>query len=481
VLTAVEVAPPARTVVVKVLPAGAHRGEPGAHARVLRESPAVFADEHLVSQAFSPYPVADGRLLMFQEVAGNGLRQTRPLRALAGKDFTRTCAEVVRGLLTQWNTAERQQLSQRMEASAFLRAQLDAAWEAGGTVKAFGERARLVGGRPWIRVDGRVLPNPYLMVEGGHRDLPDPEVSVLVGLGHRDLHLDNVVVPMRHGEVQVHQYRLIDLSTAGGDVPLTGDVAMMMLSALAPVVREPMSPGLQRALLGYVVGPLAEHLAHIPPQVADRVDCIRDTAAQIMSRWQDPWRDQFLLSLHATALIFTAFTDLGEAGRNWYMRLAAHAGGQFLTGRGVSPGVGQADSSDADPPLPPQGPASGPVGGSVSDSGPPPAGGSAGGGLSPRKRVVLALEAVPAMADVHSREAVLRLLPAELTSSMPRSPVTRVDLLGVVDTCLQFPDGLGRLWEAVCLVDPGTQAREALAGALAQFPGFRRAEGDDRE
>jgi hypothetical protein len=102
------------------------------------------------------------------------------------------------------------------------------------------------------------------------------------------------------------------------------------------------------------------------------------------------------------------------------------------------------------------------------------------GGLSKRRRLVLVLETVPAMADLHSREAVLRLLPAEVKSSMPRSPVTRVDLLGVVDTCLQFPDGLSRLWEALCLVDPGTQARGALAGVLAEFPSFHRAANEDR-
>jgi hypothetical protein len=481
-LAAVEVAPPVRTVVVKVLPAGAHRTEPGAHARALRDSPAGFAAEHMVGQAFPPFPVPDGRLLMFQEVGGNGLGQTVPLRSLAGEDFTRACAEVVRGLLTQWNTAERQRSPRRMRASAFLQAELEATWYGGGTVQAWGERSQFVGRRPWVRVDGDVLPNPYLMVEGGHAALPDPEVSVLAGFAHRDLHLDNILVPLRHGEVQAGRYRLIDLSGATSDAPLTGDVAMMMLSALAPVVREPLPSVQQLALLRYVVSPRHEHLALIPPQVVAHIDCIRDTAAAIMSRWQDPWRDQFLLSVHATALIFTSFDDLGEAGRNWYMRLAAHAGGQFLAARGAGPTVEQAGVSSLGALHAVEPPAPVPAGRSASEEGqllPMPAE-DPRGGLSPRRRLVLVLETVPAMADLHSREAVLRLLPTEVKSSMPRSPVTRVDLLGVVDTCLQFPDGLSRLWEALCLVDPGTQARGVLAGVLAEFPSFRPADNDDR-
>jgi hypothetical protein len=435
----------------------------------------------MVGQAFPPFPVPDGRLLMFQEVGGNGLGQTVPLRSLSGEDFTRTCAEVVRGLLTQWNTAERQRSPRRMRTSAFLQAELEAVWSGSGTVQARGERSQFVGGRPWVRVDGGVLPNPYLMVEGGHAALPDLEVSVLAGFAHRDLHLDNILVPLRHGEVQASQYRLIDLSGATPDAPLTGDVAMMMLSALAPVVREPMPSVQQLALLRYVVNPRQEHLAQIPPQVVARVDCIRDTAAAVMGRWQDPWRDQFLLSVHATALIFTSFDDLGEAGRSWYMRLAAHAGGQFLAARGAAP-VGQTGGSSTVAPHAVEPSAPIPAVRSASEEGqllPTPAE-DRRGGLSKRRRLVLVLETVPAMADLHSREAVLRLLPAEVKSSMPRSPVTRVDLLGVVDTCLQFPDGLSHLWEALCLVDPGTQARGALAGVLAEFPSFHRAANEDR-
>lgn len=474
VLLAVEVAPPARTVVVKLLPAGVYRDEPRSHSRAVRSSPAGFAAAHLVGQPFAPYPVSDGRVLMFQDAADNGLRHTAPLGSLSGAEFTEACAQVVRGLLTHWNPADHARPPRRMRASAFLRTELGSAWSGGGSVRAWEQRSWPGGGRPWVCVDGLMLPNPYLMVDG-HGGLSDPEISVMTGLAHRDLHLENVLVPRSRGAVRGDRYRLIDLSSFDADAALSGDIATMLLSALAPVVREPMPAAQQRALLGYIVDPRAEHAQAIPPHVAQRIDCVRDTAAEVMRHWLDPWTDQFLLSVHATSLIFTSFTDLGPVGRDWYMRLAAHAGGQFLTSRGVTPPEADNMISSADPPAEDGFTAHSPRKEIAAVPPPQAASGSAvkgRGRANGRWRVVLALEAVPAMADPQSRAAVLRLLPAEVTTSMPRSPVTRVDLLGVVDTCMQFPQGLAGLWEAVCLVDPGTQARNALGDILAEMPDF---------
>ncbi|MFD8863353.1 hypothetical protein ACFV1F_02905 [Streptomyces sp. NPDC059590] len=93
-------------------------------------------------------------------------------------------------------------------------------------------------------------------------------------------------------------------------------------------------------------------------------------------------------------------------------------------------------------------------------------------GLDRRRRLVLALEAVPVMADPAARGQVLALLPPEIHGSLPRSPITRVDLVGVVETCLAFPGGLTLLWQAVEMVDSGSYALRELAEALAEMPGF---------
>lgn len=512
-LQALQIAPPARVVVLKILPAGALRGEPRAHAQAYRASPPGFVRDHLAGQAFPPYPVSDGRVLMFQEAADDGLWHTEPLRVLRGEEFTSTCGEVVRGLLTEWNLPEREREPQRMRASEFLRAELGDAWSSGGSVRASGGRLEFLDNiEPWIYSDGDWFPNPYLMVTGHHPELPDPEVSILTGLAHRDLHLENILIPRRRGILHSDAYRLIDLCTFSDQAALTRDVVTMLLSGLVPYVCEPLPAAQQHALLQYVVNPHQEHLARIPPEVAQRIDCIRDTAENVMRRWRDPWTDQFLLSVHAAALVFTSYTDLGDVGRKCFLRLAAYAGGWLLKSREESARSGEPSRSnsfrvseflvpdiDARPaderparqdPLRGQRQARAGVTNNeatigLDSDGTVAAIGVSQPGVQPsldqRRRLVLALEAIPAMADPAMRGAVVGLLPAEIASSLPRSQITRIDLLGIVEICLAFPNGLTRLWEAVCLVDTGTEARDALDGVLAEMPGYRRPMNGDPE
>ncbi|TVL93008.1 effector-associated domain 2-containing protein [Streptomyces sp. SAJ15] len=82
-----------------------------------------------------------------------------------------------------------------------------------------------------------------------------------------------------------------------------------------------------------------------------------------------------------------------------------------------------------------------------------------------RRRLVLALEAVPAMVDPTTRELVLGLLPAEIATGVPRSPATRTQLVDLLDVCALFPGGLDLLCEAIGAVDSGTPALDAFRRA----------------
>lgn len=465
VLAALEVAPPPRVVILKVLPQGAHRREPGIHTRALRLSPPGFAAGHLVEQAFAPHPSKNGGALMFQGVAGGGLREAVPLSALEGQQFADTCEAVTRGVLTEWNTAAK--APERGRSSAFLRQELHSGGTGTGELEAWRRRAGLSGAHePWFDAGDRHLPNPYFLVEG-HPELPDPEVSILSGLTHGDLHLDNIVVPVRRGVAAGDTYRLIDLGAFRAEGPLSCDVAMLLLSALEPVVREPLPQVQRQALLDHVVDPRPEHAERLPPDAVRRVDCVVETAADVMAQWQEPWRDQLLLSVVAGALTFTTFSGLTPESRDWYVLLAAHAGGALLASRGYAgsgsarPSPPAAPGSGAAPAFPPvrvrtaQGPTS-----------------AAGSGAGRRRSLVEALEGLPAITDPGSREAVLRHLPRQLATSIPRSAVLRVEVLGLVDTCLVFPDGLRALWEAIRTVDTGTGQLDAVFAVLQEMPEF---------
>ncbi|MEV7081947.1 hypothetical protein AB0N88_25980 [Streptomyces sp. NPDC093516] len=332
VLLAVDIAPPPWQLVVKVVPDGA----PGREAEALADALAAvpeFSRRHLSGQAFAPLYLADGRSVLFQEIAGGSLRDAVPAGSLGGKDMTGVIEHVVSGLLTEWNgPALRQAVPEPVTVSDFLRRELGTVWTGGGSLHAFGRDLGVFApSPPWLYSYGKAVPNPYLMVEGTSPALPDPTVRVLRGLGHGDLHLDNVLVPRNEKVPQADAYRLIDLCTFSRDADLARDAATLLLSALVPFVSHEPAPEQRRALLRFIVDPDATHRALIVPEAVARVEAVRAPARAAMQRWRDPWDVQFLLSLAAGSLLFTTYTGIGEAGRTWFACLAAHALGEVLT------------------------------------------------------------------------------------------------------------------------------------------------------
>ncbi|GAA0320263.1 hypothetical protein ACKI1I_21675 [Streptomyces turgidiscabies] len=333
VLQTILAAPPPRQLVVKVIPAGASGGEASVHADALEAVPE-FSKLHLVGQPYPPIGLPSGRTVMFQEVAGGSLRDVTPAGSLPRHEQNQVVEAVVRGLLAEWNEAAlKNAVPVQVTVSEFLRRELNDVWTGGGSLQAFGRDLGVLDpSPPWVYSDGMRLPNPYLLVKGGHPALADPTVPVLRGLGHGDLHLDNVLVPRLEKVVQPHAYRLIDLCTFSRSADLGRDVATLLLSVLLPHVNHPqeLPPDQRHALLRFVVDPDADHRADIVPGAAARVTAVRDPAHEAMVGWGDPWELQFLLSLTAAALRFTTYTKISEAGRTWFARLAAHAGGEVL-------------------------------------------------------------------------------------------------------------------------------------------------------
>ncbi|QGV79493.1 effector-associated domain 2-containing protein [Streptomyces ficellus] len=90
--------------------------------------------------------------------------------------------------------------------------------------------------------------------------------------------------------------------------------------------------------------------------------------------------------------------------------------------------------------------------------------------LADKRRLHDALDAVEVMRRPESRGQVIGLLPGPMAGSVPRRGETRLEILGLIDTCVTFGDGLTRLWEAVSLVDPGTAALDDLLEVLRDYP-----------
>lgn len=331
VLLAADIAPPPWQIIVKVVPDGAPGREADALTDALDAVPE-FSRLHLAGQPFPPLRLEDGRTVMFQEIAGDSLRDTTPAGSLDSEETARVAEQVVRGILTEWNGPGLEHaVPEEVTVSAFLRRELDDVWTGGGSLHAFGRGLGIVEpSPPWLYTDGRRLPNPYLMVKGDQPALPDPTVRVLRGMGHGDLHLDNILVPRKEKVAQAHDYRFIDLCTFSKRADLGRDTVTLLLSALVPYVRHEQPPDQATALLRFIVDPDARHRARIVPEAAERVEAVCATARAVMSRRRDAWDMQFLLSLTAGALRFTTYTDIGAVGRRWFAHLAAHAMGQVL-------------------------------------------------------------------------------------------------------------------------------------------------------
>ena len=271
VLLAADVAPPPWQIIVKVVPDGAPGREADALTEALDAVPE-FSRGHLAGHAFPPLRLEDGRTVMFQEIAGDSLRDTIPPGSLDREETDRVAEQVVRGLLAEWNGPGLEHaVPEEVTVSAFLRRELDDVW----TGRGLPARVRPEPGVSSTRRRRGCTPTAAgcpirTLVEGISPPCRTPPCAVLRGMGHGDLHLDNILVPRKEKVVQADDYRLIDLCTFNRKTDLGRDAATLLLSALVPHVRHEQPPDQRKALLRFIVDPDARHRARIVPEAGGR-------------------------------------------------------------------------------------------------------------------------------------------------------------------------------------------------------------------
>ncbi|MFI7500962.1 NACHT domain-containing protein [Streptomyces sp. NPDC049687] len=329
-LTAVLVTPDWGAVVVKV--SAFHGQDEGrAHAQAERTAGGRIAP------LLDTWPVDDGRILTFQSPAGNSLNEVRTAAGLKADELPQLCAYVTRWLLTEWNDGLGGVRPEMDSATELLRGELGALVSGGGSALAYGSRVEgLAPNTAWIDIDGADLPNPLALATGG-TGLPDPALPVIRGRAHGDLHLNNIMVPHRGGRPRHQDFQLIDPATYSETAPLARDVVMLLLSALAPQITA-RSAGDGDALLRYLVNERDELLDHIAPATSRLVTAVREVCRDAAGAgWYDIWTHHYLLSLIATGLRFTTYDDVGDDGRWWFFRLAAHAADALLAPHRTGP------------------------------------------------------------------------------------------------------------------------------------------------
>jgi hypothetical protein len=385
---------PPRKLIVKVCPPedGNDGGlrEPGRHLKAQRYKPA-FADNHLVEMVYEPIRAPSGAWITFQALAGVSGELTPPLTVpfrqlldraqppCSATELAEACGMVVRSVLEDWPVHGGGPVPAPTSVVGYLDVILQGRHHAGGSVDRW-----VSGWRPHlldpacrhIEVDGRACPNP-LALALDTRLTAGRSVVALYGPAHGDLHPGNILVPVRdvpRGPVKVLKlatYWLIDLARFELEWPLASDPVHLALS-IAGLALGRLEADEQHALLRYVIDPDDESSGDVLPHwVRLTVPAVMQaTPDWIEQSFAQEWREQTLLALVAWGLAFAARRSTDDAHRDWYFRLAAHAGREYLdatdpdlgrAGRGplLRPPTGPAGPVDARlrPPTHPEGPA----------------------------------------------------------------------------------------------------------------------------
>ncbi|MCG5434941.1 hypothetical protein [Micromonospora foliorum] len=310
---------------VKVLPAGQATEEAARHARAATLDPG-FAERHLVGQPYPPYPVRDGRYLMFQDIA-HGAEQVVALADVGDDQRKDAYRALLDGLWNHWYRQGRR--TSRTTVGRFVRRELTDAGaqdELSGAMRALG--LGTVEG-DWLHdvVTGAVLPHPQRFAATGSLFDDDP-LDQLCGASHGDLHARNVLYACsRAGQVQVKKFCLVDTDRFAVDAPLTRDQATLLLDAVRPdVANSPRSVDTD-ALRALLVDPEERPSDRLSARQVKAIKASYSVGLAVArtGNWGVSWRAQYLLSLLSQALICCTYEDAGRAGRAWYFQLAAYA------------------------------------------------------------------------------------------------------------------------------------------------------------
>ncbi|WP_433129927.1 hypothetical protein ACQPWW_05985 [Micromonospora sp. CA-240977] len=310
---------------VKVLPAEPATEEAARHARAAALDRG-FAERHLVRQPYPPYPVRDGRYLMFQDIA-HGAEQVVPLADVNDDQRKDAYKALLDGVWNTWCPEERR--TSRTSVGRFVRRELTDAGaqdELPGAMSALG--LGTVRG-DWLHdvATGAVLPHPLRFAETGSL-VDDDQLDQLCGASHGDLHGRNVLYACsRSGQVHVRKFCLVDTDRFAVDAPLTRDLATVLLDAVHPdVVNSPRSADTD-ALRSLLIDPEERPSDRLSARQVKAIKASYSVGLTVArsGNWGVSWRAQYLLSLLSQALISCTYEDAGRAGRAWYFRLAAYA------------------------------------------------------------------------------------------------------------------------------------------------------------
>jgi tetratricopeptide (TPR) repeat protein len=296
-----------------------HRRESRRHKAALAEASPRFRRQHLTEIAFPPVRCPRDALVIGQSSAAGIPLGTVELNQLAD-----ACKVIWEKILLGW--AGEGYDSNPSTLAELLECELGDSFKAGGWLRKWAQGHGLLGPAFLELPDEKApLPNPWRLFT---EDSPATraEIHQLVGRAHGDLHGDNVLVPVQDGTVEPAGFRLIDLATYQARVPLSRDLAALLISLCWREIGAS-SPHSRRAFLSYLERDHRDPRLHdgMPGDVRKILDALREPALRFaVEKGWDPadWHRQLKVSLLAQAMLHSAYTSGTPDARRWCSRLA---------------------------------------------------------------------------------------------------------------------------------------------------------------
>ena len=197
--------------------------------RAYELAPDAFKARHLVRK-HRDFPLQDWRG-MLMEIAGGDLSSPSLDEYATDERLPEICATLIESLLADWNEGDRE-LKAELSTGQFLRRVVGPQKiEPDGSLHGFASRSGIDWDAPWVERAGwdRLLRNPFGMLAEGYGE----KLSAVVGIGHGDLSVFNVLIPVQlpgFQDIQPAQYWLIDYGASSSEYPLTRDPMYLLLS-----------------------------------------------------------------------------------------------------------------------------------------------------------------------------------------------------------------------------------------------------------
>ena len=83
-----------------------------------------------------------------------------------------------------------------------------------------------------------------------------------------------------------------------------------------------------------------------------------------------------------------------------------------------------------------------------------------------KKRLIELLLECPSIRDKETRHAVLGLLPTDIANAIKTSDIAKVHVFNIVNTCINFSNGINELFEAIAFFDDKTEPFQELRDFL---------------